>query len=121
MPDIEIRFGYRQTGRTERLIEWLIESEPDKKRMIVSHSYAEAKRLYKLSVEQCSTVEDWQFTSLDRPRLMGKNVSEIGIDNLELMLSLLGGHVAPVTMVVATLAQPDANPPQPGFNVRVTM
>lgn len=123
MSDIEIRFGHRQTGRSTLLIEWLIEGEPDQKRVIVCHSENEAKRLHAIANELCPTVESWQLYSAGKPPypLHGRKITEAAIDNLEFYLDRIVGHRAPVTKVTATLAQDFEDYHQRGFNVRAIL
>lgn len=117
MSNIRLLLGGRRTGRTTEMIEWLIEGEPNQKRVIASHSVSESNRLYAIAQERCPTVERWQFHSVGQGHidLVGRDISAIGIDNLELVLSRLAGGVAPVGMVAGTLAQDTEYGPQRGF------
>lgn len=114
--NILIEFGGRRTGRTSRMIDWLIESEPESKRVIFCYSAQEAMRLAKLAKEKCGTVEDWQFVAYgNSTRLHGKEVSEVGVDNLELCLFYLTG--LPVRYITGTLAGKDHRNPAHGFEI----
>lgn len=100
MTDIAFHVGGRRTGKTTKIVEWLIEGEAtETKRVIVSFSEREAERLFTLAQDLCDTVEDWQFITFGASSdLCGKNVV-IGIDNLEFLLgSIFGSPVEFVTV-----------------------
>ena len=117
MSDIKLHLSGRRTGRTTEMLDWLVESEPTQKRVIVTFSEADADRLYKLAVKRCATVERWQFISSrsDSQKLHGRKIYEVGIDNLEFFLRHAVGINAPVTKVTATLAEDHKFGHQSGF------
>lgn len=120
MPDIQLHLSGRRTGRSTEMINWLLEGEPNEKRVIVSFSSVEAERMYKKARKLCETVEDWQFISYrsNSQKLAGRKISEVGIDNLEFLLSsYFSGIAAPITRVTGTLAQDHKFGHQPGFVV----
>lgn len=113
-----IEFGGRRSGRTTRLIKWLIEGQKNgERRVVMVHSKAEADRIRRHIDEyedwDTDPVEIWQITTYDRTSdLVGKKVSEVAIDNLEMMLPRVG---APITLITATLAEEYSTHHQHGF------
>lgn len=105
--NIYLHLGHRQTGRTSQLIDWLREgSHMGEKRMMLVHSQAEAERVYELVHKwyddrdiECP-IENWQVSPIDRPQ-HGRNIDEVAIDNLELVLYHLTGPYR-VTHIAAT-------------------
>lgn len=105
--DVIFHLGHRQTGRTTELIRWLREgADAGKKYMIIVHSQAEAERVYEEAKKwyderdiQCP-IEKWQVNPVDRPQ-HGRDIDEVAIDNLELLLWRLTGPF-PLTHVYAT-------------------
>ena len=120
--NIYFHLGYRQTGRTTELIEWLITgSHLGEKRMLLVHSQAEAERVYKLARKwwderdiNCP-IESWQVSPVDR-KPIGKNIDEVAIDNLELLLYHLTGPYR-VTHIYGTKPTITEQVEVPGFIV----
>lgn len=111
-----LNLSKRRTGRSTKIIDWLVSGEPFNKRVIVCHSVAEANRMFRQATRICNTVESWQFITLDTlPTLNGRNVESIGIDNLEFLLSKLFRY--PVGYITGTVAQYSRIHSDNGFNV----
>jgi hypothetical protein len=95
----------RQTGKTERLLEWLGSqtiSEPQS-RVIVCHSDVEAVRLRKICDERGWLIAPSQILSAESVRrggLRGHAVL-VAVDNLDLVLpQLLGAQIDVVTSTI---------------------
>lgn len=107
--DTVIEFGGRRSGRTTRLIDWLLEGrDKGEQRVVIVHSENEASRIKKLITERDKDsnklpIEDWQVNShFSSEKMIGKKVSQVAIDNLELFLPRFS---APITLITATLAE----------------
>lgn len=115
--DTVIEFGGRRSGRTTRLINWLLEGRDNgEQRVIMVHAENEASRIKELIWKQDKNsnktpIEDWQVTSYRSTGLVGKRVAQVAIDNLELFLPPVG----PITLITATLAEDYRTHHQSGF------
>lgn len=93
--------GDRRSGKTTRMIQWLLNAPEGERRVIVTHSESEAHRIRKLIKGMDIEVEQGQVISAGSQDLRGRNPNVVlGIDNLELVLGGLIGHR--VSRVTAT-------------------
>ena len=72
----------RQMGKTTRMIEWLGASE---KRLLITFSFAEAKRLKVFHPELAERIIDWNSYKADK-KVFPSSIEECGIDNADLVL-----------------------------------
>ena len=109
-----IEFGGRRSGRTTRLIEWLQE---DDNRVLMVFSQVEADRIKRLIKENFEVpIEDWRIVPYGRiDKIAGREISEVAIDNLEMMLPKVS---APITLITATLAEEYPTHHSHGFEPR---
>lgn len=101
---MEIIVAPRQTGKTTYLLARL---EADPESVMIVHSYPERERLQREIYRELGSNEDYAKQVADRivsidhvisGRLRGRKVSEIHVDNLDLILPyMLGGKVGTVT------------------------
>lgn len=101
----------RGAGKTEAMLEWLLDSPTTEHRILVSYSLQESHRVMRYAlVNQQLPLETWQFVSLEEvdPRTgvdglwSGVEYADgsqglhrdivLGLDNVELMLSRLLGR-----------------------------
>lgn len=84
--------GGRQSGKTTRLIDWMLAAPEGERRVLVSHSRDEARRLereYRAEYPS-GALQSWQFvTAGDLERLHGHGRVVLAIDNLDLVLPQL--------------------------------
>lgn len=118
--DTVIEFGGRRSGRTSRLIDWLLEGrDKGEQRVILVHAENEAKRIHELIKERDKDsgkipIEDWQVATYNHSKTFGRVASQVAIDNLEFLLPKVG----PITLITATLAEDYKTHHQRGFEVR---
>lgn len=94
--------GGRRSGKTTRMIQWLLNGPAGENRILVTHSPSEAARIREILKEmgiERNDIEVIDFASTV-DRLRGKS-AVVGIDNLEMLLAnFLGANR--VTRVAAT-------------------
>lgn len=84
--------GGRQTGKTSRMLQWMLSQPEDESRVIIVHSEHEAQRLRQILKNSGIEVDAWKIVRADQARnLMGRDVV-LGIDNLDLILGSLFGR-----------------------------
>jgi hypothetical protein len=94
-PPLSIVIGGRQSGKTESLIQWLLDAPEGEHRILVSHTSQEAMRLLRHCGNRGLPVESWQFVGVNEiTRETWSAVTHhrggqivLGLDNMELMLS----------------------------------
>lgn len=103
----------RQSGKTEKIIEWMIDAPEGEHRVCVSHSHQRAMRLLRECRERRLEVESWQFVGIeeiDKRTWSGVLAGRgghivLGIDDLDMSIRHL--LVWPVGFVTATGEQVD--------------
>lgn len=86
----------RQGGKTHETVEWL---RADPLRVLIVHDETERKRLmdtYKVPSGQIYNAQTC------RARLAGRGVTEVAVENLDLILGYLLGVYNPIVRVTAT-------------------
>lgn len=59
---MKIILGGRQSGKTNRMLKWLMDAPEGEHRVLVSHSLAESHRLMRYArIERNLPLESWQF------------------------------------------------------------
>lgn len=86
--------GERQSGRTQKLLQWLDNSPEDETRIYVGHSFQYVMDVYRSTFVEnsdgvkCSRFASWQFISIDEVRSgrLHKFNVVLGIDNIDFAL-----------------------------------
>lgn len=111
MSGLEIDVSERQSGRTSRMIAWLLAAPEGEHRVLVCHSHEEAMRQLRESRVERLGLESWQFvgpppfgagawSGVVRGR--GERVV-LGVDNLDLLLpGMFGCSVGRVSLEATT-------------------
>lgn len=92
--------GDRRSGKTTRMIQWLLNGREGERRLLVVHSAQEVERLQRMLKDMGIERDNIEIINVnDLRNLRGKSVI-VGVDNLELILSQL--IPAPITRVTAS-------------------
>ena len=106
--DVEFHIGGRMSGKTDKMLQWLVDAPEDEHRVIVSISEARAMRLLREARMRELDVESWQFVGVEgitKRSWSGVLFNRgghivLGLDDLDMMLYQLFGW--PVHRVSAT-------------------
>lgn len=107
---MEVVIGGRQTGKTQKLLEWAAAQPEGEARVIVSHSFHASMDLLRRAREAGINVESWQFVSVHEMKERGggwmngvginRRVIRYSLDNADIVLQDLIG--APITIATVT-------------------
>ncbi|HWE81439.1 MAG TPA: hypothetical protein VG265_07300 [Gaiellaceae bacterium] len=85
--------GTRQSGKSTRMLDWMHSSPLGTRRVCVSVSLDQCRRLYELARDRALGLEEWQFVSFEQlldgraTGLAGRvYLIELGFEDLELVL-----------------------------------
>lgn len=102
---MKIVISERRTGKTERLIAWLMAAPKDEQRVVVCFSEMEADRLQRMAQERGWPLVPWQFIGPAALRnLHGRPGLVLAVDNLDLLLSYWVGWPVAVVTITGTRA-----------------
>lgn len=62
-PDLVFDIAKRASGKTGRMLQWMLEAPEDEHRILVAPFEREAMRVYRVAIEQELPLESWQFVS----------------------------------------------------------